>query len=163
VSYAKNTTVSEEKSRVEIETIIRKHAGREAAFSYGTGAGRAAIQFSAHGRNVRFELPLPTREEAMEKVRDGRAPNRPPTSAQIEVWIDDECRRRWRCLLLIVKAKFEAVELRMELASSSEEAAQAFDQEFLACIVGDSGQTVYQAIHGAKVGTLKLLPSLDER
>lgn len=162
MSYASGTTVSEEKSRAEIEQTIRKHCGRDAAFSYGTMPGKAAIQFSAHGRNVKFELPLPTRDEAAEKARDGRAPGRKPTPTQIEAWLDQEYRRRWRCMLLIIKAKFEAVEIKLELAETEEERSHVFAQEFLACIVGNGGQTLYQAIQEAKIGGQRLLPPVDE-
>jgi len=160
MTYARGTTVSEEKSRAEIEQTIRRHCGREAAFTYGTMPGKAAIQFSAHGRQIRFELPLPSKEEAIEKARDGRAPGRKPTPTQVEDWLDQEYRRRWRCMLLIIKAKFEAVEMKMELAETDEEQAQVFEQEFLACIVGNGGQTLYQAIQEAKVGGQRLLPPL---
>ena len=158
MSYARGTMVSEEKSRAEIEQIIRRHVGRDAAFSYGTMPGKAAIQFAAHGRQIKFELPLPSQEEAFEKARDGRAPGRKPTPAQVEDWLDQEYRRRWRCMLLIIKAKFEAVELKMELAETEEGKSQVFEQEFLACIVGQGGQTLYQAIQEAKIGGQRLLP-----
>ena len=101
---------------------------------------------------------LPTKEEAFEKARDGRAPTRKPSPLQVEDWLDQEYRRRWRCMLLIVKAKFEAVEMKMELAETELEKSQVFEQEFLACIVGTSGQTLYQAIQEAKVGGQRLLP-----
>jgi hypothetical protein len=161
MGYAQSTTVSEEKSRAEIEQTIRKHVGRDASFSYGTIPGRAAIQFSAHGRQIKFELPLPTREEGEAKARDGRAPYRKPTPAQVEAWLDQEYRRRWRCMLLIIKAKFEAVEMKMDLAESEEERGQVFEQEFLAYIVGDTGQTLYQAIREAKIGGQRMLPPVE--
>lgn len=158
MGYASGTTVSEEKSRAEIEQTIRKHCGRDSAFSYGTMPGKAAIQFAAHGRQVKFELPLPTNAEAFEKARDGRAPRRKPTPAQVEAWLDQEYRRRWRCMLLIIKAKFEAVEMKMELAETEQERSHVFDQEFLACIVSQNGQTVYDAIQNASTGHRLLAP-----
>jgi hypothetical protein len=83
MGFAQGTSVSEERSRAEIEQTIRKHVGRNAAFSYGTIPGRAAIQFAAHGRQIKFELPLPSEEEAVAKARDGRAPGRKPTPSQV--------------------------------------------------------------------------------
>jgi hypothetical protein len=162
MGYASGTTVTEEKSRAEIEQTIRKHIGRDATFSYGQAAGRAAIQFAAHGRQIRFDLPLPTVAEGLMKARDGRAPNKPPTAAQVEAWLDTEHRRRWRCMLLIIKAKFAAVELKLELAETPEEKAQAFEQEFLSCIVSSTGQTLYQAIQEVKVGNQRLLPPVGD-
>jgi len=163
MAYAKGTTVAEEHSRAEIERTIRRHIGRDSSFSYGHMPGKAAIQFSAHGRQIKFELPLPTTKDALEKARDGRAPTKPPTNAQINAWLDAENRRRWRCMLLIIKAKFEAVEMKLELCETDEERAQVFDQEFLACIVvGTTGQTLYQAIQEAKIGGSRLLPSVKD-
>jgi hypothetical protein len=158
MSYAANTTVSEAKSRAEIEQTIRSHVGRDASYSYGTMAGRAAIQFSAYGRQIKFELPLPSREDA-EKRAGRKNSRRPPTEGQITEWLEQEDRRRWRCMLLIIKAKFEAVELKLELAETETERASIFEQEFLGCIVvGHEGQTLYQAIQEIKVGGQRLLP-----
>jgi hypothetical protein len=163
MAYAKGTTVAEEHSRAEIERTIKKHIGRDATFNYGHSPGRAAIQFSARGRQIKFELPLPTVKDALVKARDGRAPNKPPTAEQIEAWLDDESRRRWRCMLLIIKAKFEAIDMKLELCETEEERSQVFDQEFLACIVvGNAGQTLYQAIQEAKVNGQRLLPAVKE-
>jgi hypothetical protein len=162
MSYAKSTTVSEENSRAEIERTIRKHVGRDASFTYGSMRGKAAIQFSAHGRQVRFELPLPSAEEAAAKIR-ALATHNTVTPSRVDAWLDQEHRRRWRCMLLIVKAKFEAVALKLELAETEEERSQIFEQEFLAClVVGNGQQTIYQAIREAKLGGQRLLPSVED-
>jgi len=56
-TYAQNTNVSSELSRLEIEkTLIRYGAN---GFAYATGPGRALIGFKLNGRQVRFLLPLP--------------------------------------------------------------------------------------------------------
>jgi hypothetical protein len=158
MSYASNTSVSEEKSRFEIERVIRRHVGRDASFTYGSMRGKAAIQFSAHGRQVRFELPLPSAEEAATKIR-ALATHNTVTPSRVDAWLDQEYRRRWRCMLLIIKAKFEAAALKLELAETEEERSQIFEQEFLACLVVDGDQTIYQAIQQAKGGN-RLLPAL---
>ena len=64
-------------------------------------------------------------------------------------------------MLLIIKAKFEAVEMKMELSDDGMSKSEAFEQEFLAHIVGDTGQTLYQAIREAKVGGQRLLPPVE--
>jgi hypothetical protein len=166
--YATNTRVNEAQSRAEIERVIRKHLGREASFSYGSMSGRAAIQFAAYGRQIRFELPLPSREEAAQKAgrhyKDHQV--RKPTPSEIEAWLEAEDRRRWRCLLLIIKGKLEAVSLRIELLESATDAekASAFEQEFLASVVvqGKDGvvRSLYEAIRGASLGGQKLLPEV---
>ena len=78
MGYAAGTVVSEAKSRAEIEQTIRNHVGRDASYSYGTMAGRAAIQFSAYGRGIKFELPLPSREEAAKKAGRKNGRRAPP-------------------------------------------------------------------------------------
>lgn len=62
--YAEGTTVSVISSRLEIEKIILKYTGQNAQFMYMQRGGSADIAFAAHGRHVRFSLPLPTMEEA---------------------------------------------------------------------------------------------------
>jgi len=167
--YANQTQVSEARSRAEIEQVIRKHLGREAAFSYGSMPGRAAIQFSAYGRQIRFELPLPSQTDAAEHAGrhyKGRQ-CRKPTVAEMSAWLEAEDRRRWRCLLLIIKGKLEAVALRIELLESATDAerASAFEQEFLASVVvqGKDGvvRSLYEAIQGASMGGQKLLPEVQ--
>ena len=57
--YAENTTVSSAASRDEIErTLIRFGASQ---FVYGWQDNAAVIGFVAHGRQVKFTLPLPDR------------------------------------------------------------------------------------------------------
>lgn len=80
--YAEGTKVPVGQSRAELERILERYGAE--AFMYGTDGGRAVIQFRAHARLVRFDLPL----------------------ADLN---DQEVRRRWRALVLVVKSKLEAV------------------------------------------------------
>jgi hypothetical protein len=151
MGYAAGTLVSAERSRAEIETVVGKYAGRDAEFSSGRMAGMAAIMFVAHGRRVKFVVPLPTDEEAAEKAKRKNAARwRNTSNAQKEAWIEQETRRRWRCLLLAIKAKLETVESGIE----------TFDEAFLAHVCNDSGQTVYEAIQYAVVNGQRLLPAV---
>lgn len=59
--YAKDTSVSVEKSRAEIETILNRYGAD--AFAYMSQPGRAAIGFRVGGRQLRFVLPIPDREQ----------------------------------------------------------------------------------------------------
>jgi hypothetical protein len=132
MAFAEGTTVSAVKSKMEIEELILKRAGRDSEFSSGQAAGIAAIQFCTKNRRVRFTLPLPTEDEAKKLKRRGYN----LTPAQRAEWIDGETRRRWRCLLLTIKAKFEVVDTGIE----------TFDEAFLANIVSAGGQTIYERI-----------------
>lgn len=86
-SYAEDTSVPVERTRAEIEKLVRTQGDQ---FMSGWEAGRAVVQFRRTGRMYRMTLPLP-------KDTTSR------TYAQTE-------RSRWRALLLSIKAKFTAVE-----------------------------------------------------
>jgi hypothetical protein len=59
--YAKDTAVPSDRSRAEIErTLARYGASR---FLYGWEPDKAVIAFEAHGRRIRFDLPLPDRTD----------------------------------------------------------------------------------------------------
>lgn len=126
MTYAKNTSVSVENSRIEIERIVAKYGAK--AYQYGYNETRAKIEFMIGTRLVRFLLPLPTQAE-ISKRNNGR-PGRPKQ-------LDQVTRERWRALALCIKAKLEAVESGIA----------EFDEEFLAQVVDpQSGRTVYELI-----------------
>jgi hypothetical protein len=151
MGYAEGTTVSSAKSRMEIEELVIKRVGRDAEFSSGQAAGMAAIQFVAHNRRVRFTLPLPSQEEATKRAKRKNSWH-PPSRERIEEWLEGETRRRWRCLLLTIKAKFEVVDTGIE----------SFDEAFLANIVSAGGQTVYEKITAMAHAGQKMLAAVDE-
>lgn len=123
--YAENTSVPVERSRAELERILERYGAD--AFMYGWNPEGAAIQFRAHGRHVKFELPLPAKDEQRFWIhsRGRRTPE-----AALKEW-EQACRQRWRALTLVVKAKLEAVEAGITI----------FEDEFLAHIVLPNGQT----------------------
>lgn len=123
--YAKNTNVSSEMSRLEIEKILIKYGASN--FAYATAEGQALIAFTMHGRQVRFLLPLPKREE-YRYTPTGRERTE---NSQYDAW-EQACRQRWRALKLVIQAKLEAVECGISV----------FEDEFMAQIVLPGGQTV---------------------
>jgi hypothetical protein len=150
LKYANHTTVPASKSRAEIERLVLGYAGRDASFSYGQGMGKAMIFFVANGRRVKFVLPLPTYEEG--KVASKRKRQRSEaTKPQIEAWMDTEERRRWRSLLLAIKAKLETVQTGIF----------TFEEEFLSHIItGDDDKTIFEKLVSTEAGH-KILPALD--
>ena len=151
MGYAEHTTVPAENSRAEIERVICQYAGRDAEFSSGRRAGEAGILFVAHGRRVKFTVPLPTEAEAEIKTRrKNAAADSVVTESQKNAWIEQETRRRWRCLLLAIKAKLEVVATEIS----------TFEEEFLAHIVVDDGKTIYEKIRVME--GKKLLPALEK-
>lgn len=132
MSYAAQTTVSPEKSRAEIEGLLRKYGADQ--FVSGWGDGQAVIGFRASGRFVKFTLPMPDKgEEKFWYTKTGRwrSPSRRSDSAAALAW-EQEIRRRWRALALVIKAKLEAVESGIT----------TFESEFMAHIVMPDGRTV---------------------
>ena len=125
--YARNTSVPIERSRGEVErTLTRYKADR---FAYGWDGGQWVVGFRAHGKILKFIVPMP------DKTADGiaRSPKgRRRSLGVIEQAWDQECRRRWRALSLAIKAKLEMVESGIS----------TFEVEFLPYIVLPSGETV---------------------
>lgn len=129
MSYAEDTSVSVEKTRAELETVLRKHGAD--AFGYATDSGRASIQFRFKGKYVRFLLLLPNPEDK-KFTRHARYDwqKRTPEAA-LKLW-EQACRAAWRALFLAVKAKLVAVEAGIS----------TFEEEFLARIILPDGSTV---------------------
>lgn len=126
--FAEDTTVSADRSRAEIERTLQRYGAD--AFAYGWEDGRAVLQFRAHGRYVKFELPVPDREDfAFTPARRQRR-----SAAQIDAAFEQAVRQKWRALNLVVKAKLEAVESGIT----------DFASEFLAHTVLPNGVTVGQ-------------------
>lgn len=123
--YAKNTNVTSELSRLEIERILIRYGADN--FAYATANGQALIGFTMFDRQIKFILPLPRREE-FKLTPTGRERS---ANSQLEAW-EQACRQRWRALKLVIQAKLEAVECGISV----------FEDEFMANIVLPGGQTV---------------------
>lgn len=154
-TYAKDTSVSSELSRLDIEkTLIRYGA---TGFAYATESGRAMIAFRLQSRQVRFILPLPDINSDEFRFTPARKTER-SQKAKYDAW-EQECRRCWRALLLVVKAKLEAIETGIS----------TFDNEFMANIVLPGGTTVGewmtpQIEEAYLTGSIpKMLPLLEGR
>lgn len=127
MKYAKDTQVSVEKSKIEIEQTVTRYGASQ--FMSGWKENSAMIGFKMKERNIRFILPLPLRSEKR-FTKDKYGHSRPESKA-IELW-EQEQRQRWRALALAVKAKLEVVESGIS----------TFEDEFMAHIILPSGQTV---------------------
>lgn len=128
--YARDTTVTPEKSRAEIEHTLTRYGAD--SFGYGWDGDQAVISFRFDGRTVRFLLTMPDRNDRRFTHTEERQIQRDPEAA-IKAW-SKACRQAWRALVLIVKAKLEAVESGIV----------TFDEEFLPYLVLPDGSTVAQ-------------------
>jgi hypothetical protein len=126
-SYAENTAVSSDKSRAEIEATLVRYGAT--GFGYGWQEQKAMITFKAHGRRIRFVLPMPNRDDKAFWFTAGRNLKWSPDQAQAEY--EQAVRQKWRALALAIKAKLEAVATRVT----------EFEDEFLAHIVQPNGQS----------------------
>lgn len=151
MSYAENTTVPVAKTRGEIEALVEKYGATRFASGWMDDT-KAAINFVAKGRLVRFVLPLPTRDDARVLAKKGlRYTWHSPTEKQIDDKLAAEQRRRWRCLLLAMKAKLEVVETGIE----------TFEQAFLANIVTTDNMTIYERIK-LDESDIRMLPAMPD-
>jgi hypothetical protein len=130
MAYAENTTVPIERSIAEIVGLV-KRAGAERVAQY-EDRDSFSIAFDLGGRHIRFRVALPD-IDAVPAVRgDGRR----RTTAELIAKRDALQRQRARALLLVIKAKLESVESRVE----------TFEEAFLANIIMADGATVYERI-----------------
>lgn len=115
--YAERTEVPVSRSKAEIEHLVTRYGATR--FASYVDECRAAIIFEAGGRRIRFVLPLPARAAA------------PSQRAH-----EQEQRRIWRALCLVIKAKLESVESGIE----------TLEESFLAQLVLPDDSTVGETI-----------------
>ena len=127
MAYAKRTTVSMARSKEEIERVLARYGAD--SFGYATEGNRALITFSMESRRIRMFLVVPEIEEFEYTPTQMKR-----TAAAQRKAHDQGCRERWRSLVLIVKAKLEAVAAGIT----------TLETEFLAHMVLPDGQTVGQ-------------------
>lgn len=133
MSYATSTSVSVERSRAEIERMLQRYGASQ--FVSGWQGNIAAIGFVLDKLAVRFELPLPDKNADEFQQTPGGRRRRNPDAAH-KAW-EQACRSRWRALLLVIKAKLEAVEVGIS----------TIEREFLAnVVVPGTSHTVYDEI-----------------
>lgn len=141
MSYAEATSVSVEKSRAELDGLLSKHGATQRLLGSDDDESFAFAVFRLDGRQVRLRVPLPKRTDA-EFVRKPAPPHavdqsprpRPPAEAA-KLW-EQACRSRWRALVLLTKAKLEAIALGVSTA----------EREFLADIYLPNGRTLHEEL-----------------
>ena len=127
MSYAKKTTVSVEKTKAEIESLIAKY--KADSFISGWQGDKATVMFRCRDLMIRFVLTMPNIAKFSHGGRYGRQ-RRSPSAQEAEH--NQACRSIWRSLLLCIKAKLESVESGIE----------TFEEAFLAHVVLPNNETV---------------------
>lgn len=133
MSYAKGTSVAVDKTRTELERLLSKHGATQRMLGSDDDTGFAFVVFRLSDRHVRLRIPLPRRDEKRFRV-DGRGYTRSAEKVY-SAW-EQACRERWRTLLLLVKAKLEAIQLGLSTV----------EREFLADVYLPDGRTVHEAL-----------------
>lgn len=125
--YAERTEVSSDRTIAEIQRYLRRYGAT--AFTYGWDEDSAALMFEMADRRILFRLPMPNpRDKQFTQTPTGK----PRSPGAVETAYDQAVRQRWRGLLLIIKAKLEAVAAGIT----------TLEQEFLAHIQLPDGRTV---------------------
>src|SRR5262245_24069069 len=132
MAFAENTSVPVEKTRAEIERMLQRHKCQKFMCGVDNEAHRATVQFQAHNRIIRFIVDLPNPSDPAHKRIKNTYMQR--SASGIAKVVEQLTRTRWRALLLVIKAKLEAVESGIA----------TFEEEFMAQIVLPNDATVGQ-------------------
>jgi hypothetical protein len=114
--FAQSTKVPVSQSIAEIERTVKRYGGSQ--FVFAVAEEQAVVGFTKEGRQVRFHVPFGETKAA--------------TYAQRQ-------RQRMRALLLVIKARLEAVESGVE----------TFEDSFMANIVLPGGRLLSQEVRPA--------------
>ena len=123
--YAAQTKVPISRTKTDIEELLAKHGAT--GFAYATEFDRSLVVFNMAGRRVQIMLVMPPIDAYARTPRNAKR----SAAGQKSAW-EQACRQRWRALLLIIRAKLEAVESGITTLES----------EFLANLVLPDGGTV---------------------
>ena len=125
--YANRTTVSPDKSKMEIERVLTRYGANQ--FMYATKEDMAMIGFMYNGKRIQFKIKLPDRNSSEFKETPSKRRKRSEGNAFIE-W-ERATRQKWRALALGIKAKLELMDSGIVM----------FEEEFMPFIVLPDGQT----------------------
>ena len=125
MAYARNTTVSAIRTRNEIEETLERYGAD--GFAYSTKGNLASIMFDMEQRRIQFVLQLPNPDDYQ---YTNHVPSRKRFQKAQQEAYDQACRQKWRALLLVIKAKLEAVTAGIS----------TIENEFLANIMLPNGQ-----------------------
>ncbi len=118
--YAEGTECSVETSQTEIRRILKNYKTANAVI--GEVNGKAAVVFEMNNRRIRFVATMP--------IKGSRHPR--SKFVMSDAQLRNETMRLWRCLVISIKSKLEAVQSGIS----------TFENEFLSFIVLPSGETV---------------------
>ena len=126
MTYASDTNVSINRTREEIIRTLERYGAD--GFGFMTEGVRSAIYFRIAEIRVKLHVSMPDFDDfAMMPTRNARRTQQAQQRAY-----EQACRQRWRALLLIIKAKLEAIESGIT----------TLEEEFLPHIMLPSGERI---------------------
>ena len=126
-TYANDTSVPVERSKTEIERTLERYGAMSFMYGWDRASNAAVIAFEIEDRRVRIVVPMPKREQFI-----ATATGRKRSASVIDSEWEQGKRQRWRAMLLIIKAKLEAVEAGIS----------TIEAEFLAHTLLPNNQTI---------------------
>lgn len=125
--YATKTSVASDRSKAEIEKTLMRYGADQ--FAYGWSGDDAVVAFAINGRAIKVRVPMPDRND--DEFWNSPTGKKRTHEVAMRKW-EQAGRQRWRALLLVIKAKLEAIESGIS----------TFEDEFLAFMVLSDGRTV---------------------
>jgi hypothetical protein len=135
MNYAEGTSVAVDRSKSELDRLLSKHGATQQGMMADNEKGTAVVVFKLKGRHIQMPVPLP-RIGDFAKHPDPRTRKPRTQDQQHRAW-EQACRERWRAIVLLVKAKLEAVRI----------GTTTIEKEFLCDTLLPNGKTVYEQIH----------------
>lgn len=136
--FATATTVPVERTRSQIEELLRRYNCDE--FAYSSMPGMAMIGFCLMSSDkvrlrIAMKLKLPAMKDFERRKFKGGGGRMNTPQEQAEAW-EQACRSLWRAMMLVIKAKLEAVTVGIS----------TIEREFLADIMLSDGSTVGESV-----------------
>lgn len=150
--YAAGTDVPVDRSKAELERLLVRYGAT--SFAYAWESRQIMIGFRMGKLMYRVRLPMPP-VDSKQFTHTPTGKERSTNDAVKE--FQREERRRWRALILVIKAKLEAVD----------SGVTTFEDEFLSSVILPNGQTVIdhlgpQLIEVYRTNTMpSLLPGMN--
>ena len=138
MTYAKGTTVTVDKSQIEIAAIFGRYGVETYGFGQSPGFGLVEFQFADMPISLKVPLPVKPASPTEKNAKTG-------LSVQTFPKWEADVREAWRALVLFIKAALE----------SCERGIVKPEQAFMAFLVGPDGRTVGDMVLPAYMQSLE--------
>jgi len=137
--YAATTVVAVERTQAEISALLTRHGATARAVAMDDATGKATVMFALAGRRMRIDVPLHPSRPSRPRPRGWWGWGEAERSRWAEAQREQEERSAWRGILLLLRAKLEAIE----------GGYSTVEHEFLADVLLPGGQRVGEMVSGA--------------